>query len=109
MEVGSVEWIKDPYGGNTPRSQYLDIDVTLTCGCSINDRRTFAAQMKEQKGWVIATSGGWSKSGRPGGPTTYSLRARRKSLTRYANLLGQPCHSAASLQAVGPRWEKSGR
>ena len=79
--IHKVEWIKDPYGDDNPRSQYLDIDVTLTCGCSINDRRTFAAQMKEQKGWVIATSGGWSKSERPGGPTTYSLRARRKSLT----------------------------
>ncbi|MFK0129141.1 hypothetical protein ACIQRZ_02190 [Streptomyces rubiginosohelvolus] len=73
VEVGSVEWIKDPYGGNTPRSQYLDIDVTLTCGCSINDRRTFAAQMKEQKGWVIATSGGWSKSCSHANPPAVSL------------------------------------
>ncbi|MDT0438999.1 MULTISPECIES: hypothetical protein [Streptomyces] len=79
--VHKVEWVKNPHGNDNPRSQYLDIDVTLTSGCSINDRCTFAAQMKEQKGWDIATSGGWSKSGRPGGTTTYSLRARRKSLT----------------------------
>jgi hypothetical protein len=78
--VHEVEWTKDPYGNDNLRSQYLSIEVILACGCSINDLRTFAAQVKEQKGWVIATSGGWSKCGGPNG-TTYSLRARRKSLT----------------------------
>jgi hypothetical protein len=37
--------------------------------------------MKKQKGWVIATSGGWWECSRPNGTTTYSMRARRKSLT----------------------------
>ncbi|MFD5182645.1 hypothetical protein ACFWMQ_08415 [Streptomyces sp. NPDC058372] len=67
-------------GSDNPRSQYVDIRVTLTCGCRIKDLRAFAAQMKEQKGWAIATSGGRGSSSGPEG-TTYSLRARRTSLT----------------------------
>ncbi|WP_129285218.1 hypothetical protein [Streptomyces sp. GZWMJZ-114] len=79
--VHEVEWVNDPYQDDNPRSQYIGIDVTLTCGCRINDLRTFAAQMKEQRGWSIATSGGWGSSAVPDGKTTYSLRVRRKSLS----------------------------
>lgn len=55
-----------PYANDSPRSPYISVDVTLDCGCEIRDRRTFAAQMKEQRGWDMATSGGWSISGAPG-------------------------------------------
>ncbi len=49
--------------------------------CTIEDLRTFANQMRTQRGWGIATSGGWGSSTREGHDTTYSLRARRKSLS----------------------------
>ncbi|MFF3588380.1 hypothetical protein ACFYYI_14595 [Streptomyces sp. NPDC002387] len=78
--VHEVKWVEAEYGNSSPRSQYVGIRVTLTCGCSIRNLRTFATQMKEQRGWVIATSGGWGSSSGPDG-TTYSLRARRTSLS----------------------------
>ncbi|BDH08692.1 hypothetical protein HEK131_59190 [Streptomyces seoulensis] len=43
------------------------------------------------------------------GTTTHSRRARRKRLTRHANLLLQPQRSAPILQVTAPHWEKSGR
>ncbi|WP_405810841.1 hypothetical protein OG524_16600 [Streptomyces sp. NBC_01520] len=78
--VHEVRWVESGHEQN-PRSPYVGIDVTLVCGCAIHDLSTFAAQMKEQRGWVVATSGGWGSSSGPGG-TAYSLRVRRKSLTR---------------------------
>ena len=76
-----VRWKPSACGNDNPRSQYADINVELDCGCTIRDLRVFATQMRKQRGWDIATSGGWGSSGAPGGPVTYSLRARRKSLT----------------------------
>ncbi|KID32005.1 hypothetical protein HQ32_00889 [Prauserella sp. Am3] len=58
-----------------PTNTYISIDVWLACGCEIKDLKAFAAQMRTQKGWDIATSGGWG-----GSAGRYSLRARRKSL-----------------------------
>ncbi|MGB8939733.1 MAG: hypothetical protein WCD21_05750 [Streptomyces sp.] len=77
--VHDVRWQPDPYADDSPRSPYVSIDISLNCGCSIRNLRTFAAQMKEQRGWVVATSGGWGSSGMPGN-MKYSLRVRRTSL-----------------------------
>lgn len=62
-----------------PRAAYLSIDLRLNCGCKIRDLRTFAAQMRRQRGWDIATSTGWGSSSSEQ-ETTYYLRVRRKSL-----------------------------
>ncbi|MGW5094240.1 hypothetical protein ACWEQ1_05145 [Streptomyces nodosus] len=65
---------------DNPRSQYVTVDVRLDCGCSVRDRRTFAAQMREQRGWSIAVTGGWGSHSNADG-TVYTFRVRRKSLT----------------------------
>ncbi|MFE7559039.1 hypothetical protein [Kitasatospora sp. NPDC057500] len=75
----SVRWEIGP-SETKPSSIYVSIEVELDCECTIEDLRTFASQMRVQRGWDIATSGGWGRSTRQG-RTTYSLRARRKSLT----------------------------
>jgi hypothetical protein len=59
----------------------VSIEVTLECGCSIESIRAFAEQMRAQRGWAVATSSGWGSSGALGGTRTYSLRARRTSLS----------------------------
>jgi hypothetical protein len=74
-----IRWEPDPYGGN-PTGAYVYIGVWLDCGCEIRSIKTFAKQMREQRGWDIATSTGWGTSGAPDGPHRYSLRVRRKSL-----------------------------
>lgn len=58
----------------------MTVEVELDCGCEIRDLSAFAEHMREQRGWGVATSGGWGSSGAPGGKQTYSLRVRRKSL-----------------------------
>ncbi|MGW1995330.1 hypothetical protein [Embleya sp. NPDC001921] len=75
-----IRWVEDDHGQN-PRSPYLGIRVSLDCGCSIHDLATFAVQMREQRGWELATSGGWGSSS-TAEETWYSLRVRRKSLGR---------------------------
>jgi hypothetical protein len=79
--VHEVSWESDSYGSDSPRSPYMTIRLRLECGCAIRDLAVFAAHMRQQRGWDIATSGGWGSSGPPGGPATYTLRVRRKSLT----------------------------
>ncbi|MGK5530641.1 hypothetical protein [Streptomyces sp. URMC 129] len=76
--VHDVQWVAADGGGGA-RSQYVDVRLSLGCGCAIHDLRVFAAQMREQRGWDIATSVGWGSSSGPDG-TDYSLRIRRKSL-----------------------------
>jgi hypothetical protein len=77
-----VRWTLSPYE-KKPDGVYISIDVWLDCGCEIRDLPAFAKQMREQKGWDIATTTGWgSSSGVDGTGRTYSLRARRKSLQR---------------------------
>ncbi|MFF1506374.1 hypothetical protein [Streptomyces sp. NPDC058326] len=78
--VHEVRWEETSYGNDNPRSPYLSIDVSLDCGCAIHNLRTFAAQMKAQRGWDVATTVGWGSSGGPEG-TKYGVRVRRKSLT----------------------------
>lgn len=63
-----------------PNGSYISINVWLDCGCKIHDLKSFASQMRKQKGWDISTSGGWGHS-TSGNETIYSMRARRKSLT----------------------------
>ncbi|MEU3408340.1 hypothetical protein ABZ766_30920 [Streptomyces sp. NPDC006670] len=76
--VHRVRWTESD-GEQNPRSPYVDVEVVLDCGCTIESLGVFATQMREQKGWAVATSVGWSRSSGPEG-TTYSLRVRRKSL-----------------------------
>lgn len=70
-----LDWEVDP-DEKTPLGSYVTIRIQLHCGCSVQDLRTFAKQMREQRGWDIATTVGWSKSSISG---TY-VRARRRSL-----------------------------
>jgi hypothetical protein len=71
-----VRWAVSPYEPN-PGARYIVIEVWLDCGgCVIRDLHAFAAQMRAQKGWDIAATRGLS-----GGGGTYTMRARRKSLT----------------------------
>ena len=74
-----VRWSISKYE-NKPNGSYVSISVQLDCGCEIRDLKSFASQMQKQKGWDIATTGGWGHSTSENG-TTYSMRARRKSLT----------------------------
>lgn len=71
----NVRWAISPYEEN-PNGSYISINVWLDCGCTIRDIAVFSAQMREQRGWDIAKSGGWGSGG-----GSYSMRARRKSLT----------------------------
>lgn len=70
-----VRWVISPYE-KKPDGIYVSIDVWLDCGCTVRDLDAFAAQMRKQRGWNIATSGGWGSGG-----GSYSMRARRRSLT----------------------------
>jgi hypothetical protein len=74
-----VRWDRDPRE-QKPNGTYIGIKVSLDCGCEIHDLGTFAAHMRQQKGWDIATSGGWGSSTQVGHAPRYSLRVRRKSL-----------------------------
>ena len=76
--VHDVRWAISPYE-DKPDGTYISVDVWLDCGCKIRDLSTFASQMREQRGWAVSTSGGWSSSSNSKS-TTYTLRARRKSL-----------------------------
>ena len=74
-----LDWSISPYEPK-PEGTYITVDVRLTCGCEIKDLRAFATQMRAQRGWNIATSGGWGSHGVGGNGRTYSLRVRRRSL-----------------------------
>ena len=75
-----VGWSVSPYE-DKPTGTYISIDLWLDCGCEIRDLESFASQMHEQKGWDIATSRGWGRSGTDDSGYRYSMRARRSSLT----------------------------
>ncbi|WP_207945104.1 hypothetical protein [Actinomadura rubrisoli] len=76
-----VRWAIDRFAGDSAGA-WIGINVWLDCGCEIRDLRTFAAQMREQRGWDIATSRGWgSSTSGDGRVRKYSVRARRNSLT----------------------------
>ncbi|MEU6034362.1 hypothetical protein ABZ801_03055 [Actinomadura sp. NPDC047616] len=75
-----VRWATSSYE-DKPSGAWISIDVWLDCGCEIRDLDTFAAQMRKQRGWHIATSSGWGSSGSADGKLRkYSMRARRNSL-----------------------------
>jgi hypothetical protein len=78
--VHQIRWRVSPYE-EKPNGSYIHIDAWLDCGCHVRDLKAFAAQMRKQKGWDIATSGGWGSSGTDEGGWTYSIRVRRKSLS----------------------------
>lgn len=69
-----IEWQISP-SEQKPTGSYVLIEATLVCGCEIRDLRSFAGQMRVQRGWDVAVSGGWG-----GHASTYSFRVRRKSL-----------------------------
>ncbi len=69
-----VSWSVSPYE-KRPNGSYVSIEVQLGCGCSIRDLKAFAKQMREQRGWDVATTTGWGSAG-----DTYSIRVRRTSL-----------------------------
>jgi hypothetical protein len=75
-----VRWAISPYE-EKPHGAYVSIDVWLDCECEIRDLQAFGKQMRDQKGWDIATSGGWGSSADAAG-RSYSMRARRKSLSK---------------------------
>jgi hypothetical protein len=76
-----IHWQVSPHE-QRPNGAYITIDVRLDCGCEIRDIEVFARQMREQRGWEIATSTSWGGSrGMNGEPARYSIRARRKSVT----------------------------
>lgn len=77
--IHDVEWkmSEHQYGSS---STYVDVDVKLLCGCKIDDNiLPFAIDMRDQKGWDVATSTGWSGHGL-GDDMEYTIRVRRKSL-----------------------------
>ena len=74
-----VRWSVSPYE-DRPSAAYINIDVQFDCGCAIRNLRTFASQMRQQRGWDVATSGGWGSHGSDVNGYTYSMRVRRKSL-----------------------------
>jgi hypothetical protein len=76
-----VRWATSEFE-DKPQGTYINIDLWLDCGCKIRDLSVFAKQMREQKGWEIATSRGWGSSGTDGKGYSYSIRARRTSLTQ---------------------------
>jgi hypothetical protein len=69
-----VRWQPDKYDGN-PQGTYVSVDVFFDCGCGIRDLKTFAVQMRTQRGWDVATSGGYSSGG-----DHHTIRVRRRSL-----------------------------
>lgn len=77
--IHEVSWRESDFG-NKPNGQYVNIDLTLLCGCEIRDIRRFASQMREQRGWSIAVSSGWGSSHTVGDLPSYSVRLRRTSL-----------------------------
>lgn len=60
-----VRWAVHPFEEN-PLGTYVTIEVRLDCGCELRDLKIFARHMKEQKGWAIATSTGYSGHGSAG-------------------------------------------
>jgi hypothetical protein len=71
-----MTWSREPHamGG------YTQVSVRLNCGCLVLDIRAFARQMRDQRGWEIATTGGCSGGGSPGRVQTYSVCVKAKSL-----------------------------
>ena len=74
-----IRWSVSPHE-QKPLGSYISIMVQMDCGCRIKDIRAFAAQMKQQRGWDLATSTGWGGGGSDADGWTYTLRARRRSL-----------------------------
>ena len=65
-------WLDDT---DTGRGSYATVRLTLDCGCTIRDIREFARHMRDQKGWVVATTSGWGI-----GRDQAYVRVRRGSL-----------------------------
>ncbi|WP_325041453.1 hypothetical protein [Kribbella sp.] len=74
-----VSWSVSPYETD-PAGSYISVEVVLECGCELRDLRAFAVHMREQRGWNVAVTGGWSGQRSPGALPKYDVRVRRASL-----------------------------
>lgn len=74
-----VRWSIRPYE-NKPTGSYVSVDFRFECGCTLRDLNTFARQMREQKGWDVATTRGWSGGGTDKEGYIYSVWVHRTSL-----------------------------
>jgi len=75
-----IRWEISPYE-TKPNASHVSIALEFDCGCEIKDLRAFAEQVRQQKGWDVATSSGWG-SHRDSSGSSYNVRIRRKSLTQ---------------------------
>jgi hypothetical protein len=64
-----VSWSVSTYERN-PTAAYIEVGVVLDCGCEIHDLRTFAAHMRDQRGWDVAVTGGLGSQRTPGSRPT---------------------------------------
>jgi hypothetical protein len=71
-----VRWELSPFE-RKPNGSYITVDVWFDCGCVFRDINTFASHMRQQRGWDVATTGGWGSSG-----DRHHVRVRRTSLKR---------------------------
>ncbi|MBV8933657.1 MAG: hypothetical protein JOZ47_04185 [Kutzneria sp.] len=74
-----VRWSISPYETN-PNGSYVSVEVRFDCGCEIKDLAAFAKHMREQKGWAVATSTGFSGGWSQDDGHRFSVRVRRTSL-----------------------------
>lgn len=73
----TIEWeISDVDDGV---SRYAWVDCRIKCGCSLSEIgiKKFANDMKEQNGWLVATSKGWGSHG-----DVYTVPVARTSLRK---------------------------
>jgi len=77
--VHSLRWKLSPYDDGT--SRYAEVDVVFECGCTIeyDNIKKIANDLREQMGWDMATSTGWSCHSDIEG-TEYTISVRRSCL-----------------------------
>ncbi|MEV0116597.1 hypothetical protein AB0H77_25670 [Streptomyces sp. NPDC050844] len=104
--VHEVQWEPDSFGNDNPRSPYISISVSLNCGCSIHDLSAFAAEMREQRGWDVAKSGGWGSSS--GARGNYVLAARSPQEPHWLTSTKAAQHNGWAAFAVPPVPSRAG-
>ncbi|SCG60566.1 hypothetical protein [Micromonospora humi] len=77
-----IRWSRLDRLNDNPRSPYVWVEVWLDCRCVVRDLRVFAAHMRRQLAWNIATSSGWGSSGSEGRGYSYSVKVQRRTLTQ---------------------------
>jgi len=80
--IHQISWKLSPIDDN--KSSYASVDIVFDCGCKLdlNNIKKIANDLREQKGWEMATStgfgGGYSLNGEA---PRYSISVRRSSLS----------------------------